>query len=64
MKDDTWSHIPEGIYNELRVAVGIKDQITKQLILVKNRVARWISIYFPEFNKVFADWGGKASSYY
>lgn len=54
-------YIPEGIYNELRVAVEIKDQIVKQLIVVKNRVARWISIYFPEFNKVFADWEGKAA---
>lgn len=54
-------YIPEGIYNELRVAVEIKDQITKQLVIVKNRIARWISIYFPEFNKVFADWEGKAA---
>jgi transposase len=44
-------YIPEGIYNELRVAAEIKDQITKQLVTVKNRVARWISIYFPNSTK-------------
>ena len=28
---------------------------------IKNRVKRWLSIYFPEFNRVFGDWEGKAA---
>jgi transposase len=36
-------------------------QIVKQLNTIRNRVKRWLSIYFPEFNKVFGDWEGKAA---
>lgn len=36
-------------------------QIVKQLNAIRNRVKRWISIYFPEFNRVFGDWEGKAA---
>ncbi|WHE06254.1 IS110 family transposase [Thermoanaerobacterium thermosaccharolyticum] len=54
-------NIPEGIYSELRIAVDIRERLTKDLNKIKNRVARWLDIYFPEFNKVFADWEGKAA---
>lgn len=54
-------YIPEGIYGELRIAMDTRGQITKQLNIIKNRVKRWISIYFPEFNRVFGDWEGKAA---
>lgn len=33
----------------------------KELFAIKNRISRWISIYYPEFTKVFADWEGKAA---
>lgn len=54
-------YIPEGIYSELRTAMETRWQIVKQLNVIRNRVKRWISIYFPEFNRVFGDWEGKAS---
>ncbi|SHE68944.1 Transposase IS116/IS110/IS902 family protein [Desulforamulus putei DSM 12395] len=54
-------YIPEGIYSELRTAMETRWQIVKQLNAIRNRVKRWISIYFPEFNKVFGDWEGKAA---
>lgn len=54
-------YIPEGIYSELRIAMETRWQIVKQLNAIRNRVQRWLSIYFPEFNKVFADWEGKAA---
>jgi transposase len=54
-------YIPEGIYGELRTAMGTRGEIMKQLNIIKNRVKRWISIYFPEFNRVFGDWEGKAA---
>jgi transposase len=54
-------YIPEGIYSELRTAMETRWQIVKQLNRIRNRVKRWISIYFPEFNQVFADWEGKAA---
>lgn len=54
-------YIPEGIYSELRTAMETRWQLVKQLNTIRNRVKRWISIYFPEFNKVFGDWEGKAA---
>lgn len=54
-------YIPEGIYNELRTAMDTRWQIVKQLNAIRNRVKRWLSIYFPEFGQVFGDWEGKAA---
>ncbi len=54
-------YIPEGIYSELRTAMETRWQIIKQLNGIRNRVKRWLSIYFPEFNQVFGDWEGKAA---
>jgi len=54
-------NIPEGIYAELRIAVDIHERLNKDLIMIKNQVIRWLDIYFPEFNTVFADWEGKAA---
>lgn len=54
-------YIPEGIYSEIRTAMETRWQIVKQLNGIRNRVLRWLSIYFPEFNKVFGDWEGKAA---
>jgi len=54
-------YIPEGIYSEIRTGMETRWQIVKYLNGIKNRVQRWLSIYFPEFNKVFGDWEGKAA---
>lgn len=54
-------NIPEGIYSELIIAVDIRESIIKDSNKTKNRVVRWLDIYFPEFNKVFANWEGKVT---
>jgi transposase len=54
-------YMPEGVYKELRIAMETRWHIMKELTAIKNRICRWISIYFPEFNKVFGDWEGKAA---
>ena len=63
MKDGRYiePYIPEGVYKELRTAMDTRWHIMKQMIGVKNRVKRWLSIYFPEFGQVFGDWEGKAA---
>jgi transposase len=54
-------YIPEGIYSELRTAMESRWHLVKQLNAIRNRVQRWLSIYFPEFKTVFANWEGKAA---
>ena len=54
-------YIPEGIYSELRNVMNTRWKLVKKLNSIKNQIKRWIKIYFPEFNKVFADWEGKTA---
>lgn len=54
-------YIPEGIYAELRIAVNSRHRINKELNSIKNRVERWLKIYFPEYGNVFGSPYGKAS---
>lgn len=54
-------YIPEGIYSELRIAMENRWSIVKQQNATKNKIKRWICIYFPEFEDVFGDWEGKAA---
>lgn len=54
-------YIPEGIYSELRIAMSMRESLSKNLNIIKNKVDHWLDKYFPEFNDVFADWKGKAA---
>ena len=54
-------YIPEGVYSELRTAMDTRWHIVKQLNVIRNKVLRWLSIYFPEYRTVFGDWEGKAA---
>jgi len=54
-------YIPEDIYAELRVMNNNRMRVQKELNAIKNRIARWFVIYFPEYRKVFADWGCESS---
>ena len=54
-------YVPEGVYGELRTLMTSRWRIVKGINDVKNQVRRWLSIYFPEFDSVFASWEGKAA---
>jgi transposase len=54
-------YLPEGVYKELRTAMDSRWRIMKELSAIKNRISRWLCIYFPELTKVFKDWEGKAA---
>lgn len=54
-------YIPEGIYADLRVAVYNRHRIVQELNSIKNRVERWLKIYFPEFEDAFSSPYGKGS---
>lgn len=46
-------YIPEGIYAELRIAMACRMRIQKEMNSIKNRIQRWLKIYFPEHKTVF-----------
>lgn len=54
-------YIPEGIYSDLRIAMNMKEGLTRNLNIIRNKVDHWLDKYFPEFNNVFADWEGKTA---
>ena len=54
----TYPYIPEGVYAELRTATNLRFRIEAELTSVKNRLARWFSMYFPEYRNVY----GKADA--
>ncbi|WP_375372986.1 transposase [Clostridium estertheticum] len=41
--------IPEEIYSALRIAMGMRESLTKNLSIIKNKVDHWLDKYFPEF---------------
>lgn len=63
IKDGRYSvpNLLEGIYAELREGVKLRDQLTKQLMIIDGRIQNHIQRYFPEFFDVFGDWEGKAA---
>lgn len=63
VKDGRFSlpNIPEGIYADLRLAIDVRDLISKEIISIKTQVVRWLDIYFPEFQNVFYSWTGKTA---
>lgn len=54
-------YIPEDIYAELRVMNNSRLRVTKELNATGNRINRWLTIYFPEYKKAFADWSCESS---
>jgi len=40
-------YIPEGIYSELRIAMGMRESLNKNLNIIKNKVDHWLDNTFP-----------------
>ena len=47
--------MPVGIYAEIRSLSNLRFQTQEELTRIKNRLARWFSIYFPEYKDVYRD---------
>lgn len=54
-------NMPQGVYADLRSAMDLRDVLIKEVNSTKARIARWLDIYFPEFEDVFSSWEGKAA---
>lgn len=49
----SYPYIPTGIYAEIRNLSNLRLQTQEEVTRIKNRIARWISIYFPEYKNVY-----------
>lgn len=45
---------------ELRVADKLKGDITQQIISIKNKIHRWLNIYFPEYENTYSSIDSKS----
>ncbi|MBP3953682.1 IS110 family transposase [Bacillus suaedae] len=43
--------------HHLRQGSSMRERLRKEIGAVKNRIQRWIDLYFPEFRQVFKDYG-------
>lgn len=55
MKDGRYAvpNLLAGVYAELSEGVKLRDQLTKQLMFIEDRIQNVIQRYFPEFFDVF-----------
>ena len=51
----SYPYIPEGVYAEIRTLSSLRQQAQSQITRIKNRIARWFSIYFPNYKDVYGD---------
>lgn len=49
----SYPYIPTGIYAEIRNLSNLRLQTQEEITRIKNRLARWFSIYFPEIKDVY-----------
>ena len=52
-----YPYIPDGIYAEIRVSSGLRVLAQSEITRLKNRIARWFSIYFPNYKDVYGNVG-------
>lgn len=54
-------YIPTGAYADLRVLITNRQRIIREITQIKNRMARWFAIYFPEYMDVFGSYESQCS---
>ena len=54
-------YTPDGVYADLRIMVANRKRLVREITQIKNRFARWFTIYFPEYKEVFGDYEAQSS---
>ena len=54
-------YVPTGVYADLRIMFSNRTRISREIGAVKNHLARWFAIHFPEYKEVFRDYASKGS---
>ena len=52
-----YPYIPDGIYAEIRALSELQVLARSEITRLKNRIARWFSIYFPNYKDVYGNVG-------
>jgi len=55
-----YPYLPDGVYADLRTASNLRFQAQAELTRIQNRMSRWFSIYFPEYNEVYGNVDAKS----
>lgn len=50
-------YIPDGVYAEIRALSGLQVLAQSEITRLRNRIARWFSIYFPNYKDVYGNVG-------
>lgn len=53
-------YIPEGVFADLRNMDRIREGIVDNLNSIKNKIHRWLNIYFPEYKDIYAEIDSKS----
>ena len=56
-----YPYMLEGIYAEIRNASNMRFQIEAELTRIKNRIQRWLAVYFPEYSEVYGSFDAISS---
>ncbi len=54
-------YVPTGAYADLRIMFSNRMRISREIGAVRNHLARWFAIHFPEYKEVFRDYASKGS---
>lgn len=54
-------YVPTGAYADLRIMFSNRTRISREIGAVRNHLARWFAIHFPEYKEVFRDYASKGS---
>jgi hypothetical protein len=41
--------------------MNCRDRIVRELVVVQDRIERWLKIHFPKYHEVFADFRAKSN---
>ena len=54
-------YIPNGVYAELRGVWILRQRVVDEEVKLRNRIARWLKIYFPEYTHAYSSFAAKSS---
>lgn len=53
----SYPYLPSGVYAEIRGLSHLREQAQSELTRIKNRIAKWFSVYFPNYKDVYRNPG-------